>query len=407
MSHLKLFFALALSLAILGFVMLTMVLSFAPGLTPTSTLPWICAGVFLLGLADAIVVLLLLGFIATFSLRNAYLHMVISNIIAVLIYYSVTFAPSSVLLPLAAVFFLATMGVVALAYGQRPAKVEEYSQPMYNNTLSRLWRQILGVCVLAFMAGLIGQISGTSAIRLEDFQDSSVLVSEVVYGALLIMALAFPRFSDLGRTYQIAIPISAIGFLLLPLVWNSAGGIVNSFANLGYMLALLVLTCLVVAVSRDTAISSYRLFALIYASAYLVQLIGMLIGRFNSSWFAEGTLDLTAIALVVIYLLSLVSLFIFRDKRFKSPDLDGDTEKVAVFADSGYSDRCENLAEKYDFTLREREVLNLLGQGNTVKAISEKLFISENTVKFHARSIYQKTGIHTRQDLINLIGRDR
>ena len=106
------------------------------------------------------------------------------------------------------------------------------------------------------------QISGREEIALEAFQQSSVFSSLLLYVVLLVVALALPKNVDLGRIYQASIPISAVSFLLLPLVWNSAGGIVNSFANLGFMLALLVLTCLVVEVARDTGAQCFRCWAL-------------------------------------------------------------------------------------------------------------------------------------------------
>ena len=45
----------------------------------------------------------------------------------------------------------------------------------------------------------------------------------------------------------------------------------------------------------------------------------------------------------------------------------------------------------------------LLARGKDKQAIAEKLFISEGTVKVHARNIYQKLGIHSKQELIRLV----
>ena len=45
---------------------------------------------------------------------------------------------------------------------------------------------------------------------------------------------------------------------------------------------------------------------------------------------------------------------------------------------------------------RERQVLALVAQGATDKAIGQTLAISANTVKNHVRSIYRKTGVTTR-----------
>jgi DNA-binding NarL/FixJ family response regulator len=41
-------------------------------------------------------------------------------------------------------------------------------------------------------------------------------------------------------------------------------------------------------------------------------------------------------------------------------------------------------------TPREHEVLTLLDQGNSYKAVADKLFITKNTVKFHIKNIYRK-----------------
>lgn len=47
-------------------------------------------------------------------------------------------------------------------------------------------------------------------------------------------------------------------------------------------------------------------------------------------------------------------------------------------------------------TDREREVLELLAQGLTNKAIAERLLVSTNTVKRHLKAIFEKLNVHTR-----------
>lgn len=49
---------------------------------------------------------------------------------------------------------------------------------------------------------------------------------------------------------------------------------------------------------------------------------------------------------------------------------------------------------------RQKEVLDLLYEGLTNKEISEKLFISENTVKYHIKMIYQILNISNRKELV-------
>jgi DNA-binding NarL/FixJ family response regulator len=49
---------------------------------------------------------------------------------------------------------------------------------------------------------------------------------------------------------------------------------------------------------------------------------------------------------------------------------------------------------------REREVLGLVAEGLNNRAIAERLFISENTVKNHVRNIHEKLGVHTRMEAV-------
>jgi len=50
---------------------------------------------------------------------------------------------------------------------------------------------------------------------------------------------------------------------------------------------------------------------------------------------------------------------------------------------------------------REIEVLQLVAQGRTNPEIAEKLYLSQHTVKVHARNIYGKLGVHNRTEAVN------
>lgn len=55
---------------------------------------------------------------------------------------------------------------------------------------------------------------------------------------------------------------------------------------------------------------------------------------------------------------------------------------------------------------REVEIIKLLCHGRSRKYIADSLYLSENTVKWYCRQIYQKLGIHKKQELLSLIGVD-
>jgi DNA-binding NarL/FixJ family response regulator len=50
-------------------------------------------------------------------------------------------------------------------------------------------------------------------------------------------------------------------------------------------------------------------------------------------------------------------------------------------------------------TAREREVVNLVGQGLKNQAIANRLYISEATVRHHLTSIFAKLGVINRLEL--------
>jgi pimeloyl-ACP methyl ester carboxylesterase/DNA-binding CsgD family transcriptional regulator len=61
------------------------------------------------------------------------------------------------------------------------------------------------------------------------------------------------------------------------------------------------------------------------------------------------------------------------------------------------------LVAEYGLTEKEQRVLVSLIHGNSIREISNKIFISENTVKSHLKSIYTKTGTNSQGAVISLI----
>lgn len=57
-------------------------------------------------------------------------------------------------------------------------------------------------------------------------------------------------------------------------------------------------------------------------------------------------------------------------------------------------------AQKYKLSPREVELLTLIAEGYSTKAISVKLFISSHTVKTHINNIFHKVGVNSRAMLI-------
>jgi len=80
-----------------------------------------------------------------------------------------------------------------------------------------------------------------------------------------------------------------------------------------------------------------------------------------------------------------LQLFIIRQKQ---QDIKTEQEESAL--DPG------EMYKKWGLTERESEILYYLGIGCSNTIIAEKLFISDNTVKFHIKNIYLKLDVKNR-----------
>ena len=59
--------------------------------------------------------------------------------------------------------------------------------------------------------------------------------------------------------------------------------------------------------------------------------------------------------------------------------------------------------EEFDLSERETEVALLIAQGRSKAYIADALCLSENTVRTHAKNVYAKLDVHSKQELIDLL----
>ncbi|MDR1358262.1 MAG: helix-turn-helix transcriptional regulator [Coriobacteriales bacterium] len=159
---------------------------------------------------------------------------------------------------------------------------------------------------------------------------------------------------------------------------------------------------------RVFELSPIRVFA--YGRAF--NLLGVLAGylfatlAFSDALAAgEGVGTILAFCgLMLVFILA--STFVLEDHYPVSSEVaDGEIslEESAIPKRDSWDERCAQVAEEYGLSPRQSEILGLLSKGRNTVYIKEKLVISHYTAKAHIYNIYQKMGIHSRQELLNLI----
>lgn len=71
--------------------------------------------------------------------------------------------------------------------------------------------------------------------------------------------------------------------------------------------------------------------------------------------------------------------------------------------EEAFAARCEAIASEFSLTPREAEVFAMLARGRDRAYIEEALVVSRNTVKAHVKHVYAKLGIHSHQELLDLV----
>lgn len=85
--------------------------------------------------------------------------------------------------------------------------------------------------------------------------------------------------------------------------------------------------------------------------------------------------------------------------------LEADNETVAAGEKHSRTreEVCAALGASRGLTEREVEVMVSFSQGNSLRKVADSLFISMSTAQTHVKSLYRKLGIHSKQELIDLV----
>lgn len=164
------------------------------------------------------------------------------------------------------------------------------------------------------------------------------------------------------------------------------------------LVALLVVACRR-ALSPD---GLFRVSLLFSVAGFLALSVG------SASRDAVASALLSAIASCIVLALVAYMLFVVGEFRFSKTieEVSPAPEVHVVERESGeqaFEDRLLQLAEDAHLTEREREVFGLLARGRNARYIQETLVVSYSTVKTHVSHVYAKLGVHSQQELIDVV----
>ena len=340
-----------------------------------------------------------------------------SGILANLLYFvccSIDALAASVLLACFPVF---SMFLALLSAPEPPVKEEADIVPAAMLPKGFLPRCVLFVFVFATAIGFIKGmwIASTPAAGASTHETSAVFVTLLATAALVVvfaLASGMRRF-DLSRIYYPIIIVTALAFVLVPLLGAEFAWLQAIVVGVAYNIFILTLWCLFANIAGQTDLGAVRVFGLGRgASAF-----GTTFGRFFAVLVVVAAPQLKdsvgEVGIVAAIIILVMAMFIFDektlgealDKTFQeaaAPAIAGaGGEREALDPEEAWNLNCARFGESCGLTAREAEVLALFARGRTARYISEDLGISYNTAKGHVRKLYEKCGVHSRQELID------
>ncbi len=286
-------------------------------------------------------------------------------------------------------FLIAALPLEKLDQPQKDSSAPTKSTPEFTLLNNSDILLPLGGCALSFI--LIGFVWGSSLIGKDVASLSSFASNQTanIIG-ILIISFAFARSDSpqiLVKTYTlIGAALLLLGWLFFmipfPLSLHASSfvtGIGDAFFNIILWASLCTITK---RASGDLSAAS-----LVNATFIALFMLCMFISSLLGKDFAQHIPPIAT----VIYLVAFALFEIKHNKKQYAQNI-GSYEKVS-----------QQIARDYSLTERETETLSLLSRGRSSSYIADQLTISPHTAKTYTKRIYEKLGVHSKEELLTFV----
>lgn len=221
---------------------------------------------------------------------------------------------------------------------------------------------------------------------------SAMILAGIVFA--LCWNLSSPR-TDIPRFYQIAFPIVATSYFVLPFLPQELFGAFSGFIFLfvSTIASLVMLTS--IQISNEVNAPVTFSYGICGGLCYLCVAIGDFIGRLVHHDGGYGIVQMLIVSFVCLYILAMA---LFAIRRRQAEPSKSNKDPIDCLSQS-----CTLIAQEKHLTQREEEIMIMMARGRDLPTISSTLFISKSTVQYHSKNLYKKLGVHSKQELIDTI----
>lgn len=325
------------------------------------------------------------------------------------------------------VLFCASMGPVAAAflfYGVSSLQIDKkqanalprQADPEDPAEHRQLLRLICAFGLTMLVCGVSYELSRTLYVQMGQFASSDVALYAVAQACITTLTaigsigVALVLITSKGirgpeACYRLITTFLLAGALFLPapMLFPNVPAYLPLAIDVGAFQCLgMGMWILIAGLCRRYQTSCLFAFGLIRAAWSAGPLVGMLIGRWL--WYGIG-LDIAGAftaACMCVLLIALVNNFVFTENTLARALSIMPTDRKQRF-----QDRCRAVIERYGLTEREGEIMIMFAKGRNLPYVQEELCLSKSTVSTHRQHIYQKLGVHSAQEMIDLIQEEK
>ncbi len=276
---------------------------------------------------------------------------------------------------------------------------------------------ILAACLLICVEGALYPNSGDAGTI-----QASFLVSIAFMVVVGFSAISGPRRVSLAFLYRWMCPVLVAGYASIIVLGPATGLVVAYVVAIAARFAFCLITQMYFArYALDGLATPVQAYGLGWISVHLGDMLGVFCIQAVQAGIGQGLFSLDQVAALATALLTISTMFVLNDER--SFCMQGPRTHAALYPEDGplaedeaqppiddepdeesaLNARVTHLATESKLTPREVEVFGLLARGRSVPYIRDALVISRETAATHTKHIYAKLGVHSRQELIDLV----
>ncbi|MEG0990641.1 MAG: helix-turn-helix transcriptional regulator [Gordonibacter sp.] len=209
--------------------------------------------------------------------------------------------------------------------------------------------------------------------------------------APIVWTVFLKRKLSTNYLWLLTIPIICFALLLVLLGDSDASQLANTLLSCAYYMVFGFVWLQLTSISQHVSRPPYVIYSLGWGFAFLP----MALGEIAVLVFLTYEHSSTTLIVILLVLLAVSMLFLVAPR----------TSNVDTWRNETPSERKRGalLGEEWGLTVRELQVVKLIGQGRTQEYCAQELSVSINTIRGHMKRIYTKLDIHSKAELIDIL----